>query len=108
MSKKEVKKSPPSLKDLMGVSDKMVINDIEYSVKPLKLKDVAEFQEDQPSVGPQYFAIANPEQKKVTDKWLQRQVDKDGEPVTLEMAMEDGWSVVDLREVILAIINVSG
>lgn len=105
--KQENKK--PSLAEMVGMNDTENIAGKSYKIEPLKLKHIPEWEEDGINVGPQYFSMVDENQKKLLDKWIRRQVKtEEGEEMTIEKAVEEGWDVKDLREVLLTIISVSG
>jgi hypothetical protein len=80
-----------------------------YTITPLKLKDVPDFVNDQLSITSQLFNIVNPEAREKLAKWLPKCVfDANGEPVTLEKAMDDGWDLSDLRKAVEKLCDLSG
>lgn len=80
-----------------------------YTVRPLALKDTEKFMKDNLSLGAQLFSVQDAASRKKVDKWLQGYCfdDKDA-PVTLEKAMEGDWDVVDLKEFIKKLCDLSG
>lgn len=107
MAKKGV--SPVPLSVMLGTGEKFAVGDKEYTVKPLKLKDIDEFASDQLGVSAQLFNVINKETKAKLDKWLQRQVvDAEGNPVDYNKIMEDEWTLADLRRCIGRLLDISG
>ena len=103
--------SPVDLSTMLGIlsGDDFVVGDKKYVVKPMSIAEVDEFMKDNLSLGTQLFAVANEEPRKKLDKWLSRHcIDKIGEPMTLEKATNDDWSIVDLKEFIKKLCDLSG
>jgi hypothetical protein len=110
MSKTEAN-SPVDLSVMLGIlgGNDFMVGDKKYVVKPMKLKEVNEFMKDNLGLSTQLFAISNEASKKKMDKWLSNHCfDKIGEPMTVEKAINDDWSIVDLREFIKRLCDLSG
>jgi len=116
MSGQEAKKTDYTpLLTMLGGGDFFVVKDDDgnekrYKVKPIKLRELNEFFEDQIVFGgSQIFNIATPERKEKLDKWLLRQVsDMKDNPVTLQRVMDEGWNIKDLRVCLAKILDISG
>lgn len=114
MAKDETKKkaevaaqeAATSLAEMLGTGD--TIAELGLHIRPLKLKEVQEFINDNVAVGTQVFGLVNEENRKILDKWLQRCVSKGGEPYSLEKAMNDDMDLVQLRHVIEKLVDLSG
>lgn len=109
MSNQEAK--PVDLSTMLGIlgGNDFVVGSKKYVIKPMSLREVNEFMEDNLSLGTQLFAVANEESRKKLDKWLSGHCfDKLGEPMTLEKATNDDWSIVDLKEFIKKLCDLSG
>ncbi len=107
MANKEV--SPVSLATMLGVGESFVIGDKKYVIKPLKLKDVVAFTDEQLSIGSQLFNLLNEDVKKNLDKWLSKQVfTQDNKPMSLENALNDDWDLVDLKRCMQRMLDISG
>lgn len=80
-----------------------------YKVRPLSLKDTEMFMKDNLSLGAQLFSVSEKKSRENINKWLSGYCfdDKDT-PVTIEKAMEDNWDVVDLKEFIRKLCDLSG
>lgn len=105
--KKEAKAAP--LPVMLGRGEDFYVDNKKYTVKPLSLKAVQEFSEDNLNVGPQLFNMIDDEGKKKVDKWLNKQViDANGEPMSLDRAVEEDWDLSHLRECIHRMIDISG
>lgn len=107
MSKADKEATPLAV--MLGTGDQFRVGEHSYRVLPLKLKDVDEFTSDNLSLGAQIFNLLDKKTKKNLDKWLTRQVrTADGQPLTLEKAIEDDWTVEDLRNCLVKLVGVSG
>jgi|BioPla2DNA2_1021312.scaffolds.fasta_scaffold118447_3 hypothetical protein len=95
---------------MLGTGDMLEAQGKKYKILPLKLKEVDEFLQDNMIVGDaQFFNISNKDSRANLDKWLKRKVSTaDGEPLTVEQAMEDDWDLDDLKACIRALIRLSG
>lgn len=118
---KETKTSPTPLSVMLGSGDFLIVKDKKYKVKPIALKDIEEFMSDELSIGSQLFNITNPERRKKVDRWLGGVKDKEGNiikggycfdekdnPVSLKIAMNSGWDIVDLKEFMKKLCDLSG
>jgi hypothetical protein len=75
----------------------------------MALKHVDEFMKDNLSLGTQLFAISNKASKEKIEKWLSRYCfDSKEEPMSVEKAMADDWNIVDLKEFIKKLCDLSG
>jgi hypothetical protein len=104
-------KIPVDLSTMLGIlgGNDFTANEKKYVVKPMSLKEVNEFMKDNLSLGTQLFDVANEEKRKKLDKWLTGHcIDKIGEPMSIEKAMNDDWSIVDLKEFIKKLCDISG
>jgi len=105
MSKQEA--TPLSV--MTGSGSTFLVGEKAYTMRPIKLKDIAEFEEDKLNLGAQFFSLIDEEQKANLDKWLSRYVkDEEGNPVTIEKAMEDDWDLANLKNCVLRLIDISG
>ena len=106
---KETKTSPTPLSVMLGSGDFLIVKDKKYKVKPIALKDIEEFMSDELSIGSQLFNITNPERRKKVDRWLTGYcLDKKDNPINLETAMNEGWDIVDLKEFMKKLCDLSG
>jgi len=110
VNQQEGKQAPVSLATMLGTGEFFTpSNGKDYKIKPLKIKEVQEFSEDQLSLGPQFINIANPKLKPKLEKWVNRQIsDRDGNPVTLKQLEEEEWDVRELRTALLKMADLSG
>jgi hypothetical protein len=103
--------SPVDLSTMLGIlgGNDLVVGDRKYVVKPMALKEVDEFMKDNLSLSAQIFSFANKVSKEKIEKWLSRHCfDKIGEPMTLEKATKDDWDIVNLKEFIKKLCDLSG
>lgn len=108
MSKTEAN-APTSLSTMLGTSEGFQVNGKTYQIKPMSLKDVEQFMNDGMSLGPQLFSISNDSKKAITEKWLSKYCcEENGEAMTMQKAMEADWNVVDLKNFILKLCDLSG
>ncbi len=106
---KETKTSPTPLSVMLGSGDFLIVKDKKYKVKPIALKDIEEFMNDNLSIGSQLFNITNPERRKKVDRWLTGYcLDEKDNPINLETAMNEGWDIVDLKEFMKKLCDISG
>lgn len=109
MSNQEAK--PVDLATMLGIfgGEDFAVGDKKYVVKPLSLKEVNEFMNDNLSLGTQLWAVDNKESREKLDKWLSRHCfDRTGEPMTLEKATNDDWTIVDLKKFVYKLCDISG
>ncbi|MBA1335829.1 MAG: hypothetical protein HPY66_1647 [Firmicutes bacterium] len=80
-----------------------------YEIAPLLLKEVPEFQNDRISIGAQIFNITDEEAKQSLEKWVARKFQTaKGQAVTVQDLMNDDWTVVDLKNAIRKLADISG
>lgn len=115
-------KSPTPLSVMLGDGDFFTINKGKsYTVEPIALMHIEEFMKDDISIGAQLFNMTNKKAQEKVDKWLSGIkdnegnivrpgycFDEEGNPVSLEKAMEDGWNLVDLRNFFKKLCDLSG
>ncbi|HHX60995.1 MAG TPA: hypothetical protein GX707_09840 [Epulopiscium sp.] len=102
-------KTPTPLSVMLQSGGDLEVKGKIYTVRPLALKDIQDFMKDNLSLGPQLFSVNDDKSRKKVDKWLQGYCldDKDA-PLTLDKAMADDWDVVDLKEFIRKLCDLSG
>ena len=107
MTKKEATVTPLPTMDGSGVL--IVVQDKEYRVRPLKIRDNTEFSEDKINFGSQFFTLNDPEKSAKLEKWMNKYLfDSKGEAMTLEKAGVDDWDIVDLKEFLRNLVDISG
>jgi len=100
-----------TLETMLGSGVSFFAGKQEYIVKPLKLREVEEFINDNVNIGSQIITLVNEEEQKKIDKWLSRKVfDKNNKPMTIAklQSEEHDWDLVDLRNCIKRIMDISG
>ena len=103
------KKEATPLSTMLGSGEDFFVGEKRYTVKPLKLKHIDEFINDNLSLGWQLVNITDQNARDKLDKWLSRQVvDEKGNPMSLEKAMEDDWDLADLKRCIQRLLDISG
>lgn len=105
MAKK--KDDPVSLDTMLGTTDDL-IQGKKYEIKTIPLKHVKEYLDDQLSIGPQLFNLANEEAKEKLDKWVKRLIFLQGKPQSLEDLMDAEWDLADLRNAMRKAVDLSG
>lgn len=109
MSDKKEAKKIADLATMLGTGESFDAQGKTYTVKPIKLKDIESFMNDNLSLGSQLFNVSNDDVRKKIDKWLTGYCfdDKD-EPVTLDKAMSEDWDIADLKSFIRKLCDLSG
>lgn len=110
-----------SLSTMLGSGNEFKVKEKLYVVKPIALKDVESFMVGNISMGAQLYNLTNKKNKDKVDRWLGGIKDKDGtittkgycydsegNPVTLDVAMNDDWDVVDLKNFFQKLCDISG
>jgi len=79
----------------------------EYTVKTLKIKDYDEF--NKLNFGNQFVTLSDPAEMEKTNKFMARYLfDATGEPMTIEKTGADDWDIVDLKNFLRKVIEISG
>jgi hypothetical protein len=109
MSNQEAK--PVDLSTMLGIlgGNDFVVGNKKYVIKPMALKHVDEFMKDNLALGAQIFNLSNEDVKAKLEKWISGYCfDRDGNPMTLQKAMDDDWNLVDLKNFIKKLCDLSG
>jgi hypothetical protein len=104
-------KKPVDLSTMLGTlsGEGFKVGDRSYTVKPMALKHVDEFMKDNLSLSSQIFSLANKAAKEKLEKWLSGYCfDANGTAMSLQTAMDDNWSLVDLKEFMKKLCDLSG
>lgn len=97
------------LSTMVGGEEEFRVGNKVYYVKPLKLKDVDKFNKDGVNLGPQLFTMVDKKSREIADKWLNKQVlDDKGNPMSIQKAIDDDWTLVDLRNCMRKLVDISG
>jgi hypothetical protein len=121
MSKTEAN-SPVDLSTMLGTGDGFKAKGKSYNVQPIMIAHIDMFMKDNLSLGVQLFNVTNKEASKKIDKWLSEVeveiagkkikgrycLDENDEPMSLQKAMADGWDVVDLKNFMKKLCDLSG
>jgi len=102
------KLAPVSLATMVGQGDIFEAANKRYTVKPLKLKHVPEFLEDNISIGSQLFNLANEEARMKLEKWIPLIIFDGGESLTLQRLIDDDWDLNDLKALLRKTLDISG
>ncbi|MDD5486696.1 MAG: hypothetical protein WC231_05400 [Dehalococcoidales bacterium] len=112
MSEKEA--TPVSLGVMLGSSEFFVVKQRQtgkekrYSVYPLCLDDVDKVS-SRLAIKAQIYNLANEDNRKLLEEILPRYVfDSDGNPMDIEKAKQDQWSLTDLRRCVEKLFDLSG
>jgi hypothetical protein len=80
-----------------------------YRIRPMKLREVDEFYKDNLILADgQFFNMTIPSNRKSLNKWLEKMVTANDQPLSLEQVIEDDWDLNDLRACIRRLIDISG
>jgi len=102
-------KKTASLSTMLGKGEFAIIKDKKYKIKPIALKDVEEFMNDNLSLGSQLFSISDAEKRKQINRWLTGYCyDEENNAISLEIAMNNDWDIVDLKEFVKKLCDISG
>lgn len=97
------------LSTMLGSGEFIDIKDKKYKVKPIALKDIDEFMSSHISLSNQLFNLADKKSKQVIDNWLTKYcTDEEGNPVSLQVATDSDWDVVDLKTFVRKLCDISG
>jgi hypothetical protein len=70
---------------------------------------VLRLEKDNLSLGAQIFNLSNKDVKAKIEKWLTGYCfDKNGEAMSLQKAMDDDWNIVDLKNFLKKLCDLSG
>lgn len=102
-------KETTSLSTMLASGDFIEIKGKQYKVKPIVLRDVEAFIGSNTNLGPQLFNLIDKKSKENIDNWLSKYCyDENDSPISLEIAINDDWDVVDLKTFIKKLCDISG
>lgn len=102
-------KTPTPLSVMLGNGEDFEVKGKKYTARPIALKDIDSFVKDNLSLGTQLFNVMDKKAKEKIDKWLTGYCfDEKDNAVTLKEAMDNDWDVVDLKEFIKKLCDLSG
>jgi hypothetical protein len=109
--------SPASLETMLGLHN-FDAQGRSYTLKPIKLKHIPEFKDKSNKVfipGPenpdgflQFIYLQDEAYLESVNKWLNRQLVFNEQPVTYEMVMEHDWDIDDIGRFLKEMVRVSG
>lgn len=102
-------KTPVPFSVMNGDGESFVVNEKEYTIKPMTIKDALKFADEGLSIGPQIFNLAKKEYRERIDSYLSKYCfDSNGQPVSLKQVTNDDWDLVQLKEFIKKLCDLSG
>jgi len=105
---KAVPKAVP-LEIMLECAEEFTVRGAKYLVRPLFLGETKEFERDGLSVGPQLINLVDKNMRNALDKWIKKVVfDKDGKQLSLGQLENEYWTIKDLRELLLKLVDMSG
>ena len=108
MSDKQEKNKVVPLTVMLESAEEFDLRGTKYFVRPLFLEEIAEFNRDGLSVGPQYINLVDEAREKTLDKWISRILfDKDSNPLSLQQLKDKHWNIKDLRKILQKLIDIS-
>lgn len=101
-------KETTPLSTMLGSGEFIEIRGKQYKVKPLALKDIDMFIENT-NLGPQLFNLIDKKAKENMNNLLSKYCyDENNSPISLEIAINSDWDVVDLKTFIKKVCDISG
>jgi len=105
MAKKEANITP--LSTMVGGGSIFTVQGKDYQVKPLKIKEKTEF--DALNFGSQYFTLSDAKELEKMNIFMDRYLfDSSGGAMTVEKCGIDDWDIVDLKNFLKKVIEISG
>lgn len=108
MDKKEAK-APVPFSVMNGDPELFIAQDKKYNISPMKIADALKFTEKNLSIGTQIFNIAVKENREQLDIYMSKYcTNEKGEPMSVEAAISDDWDIVDLKNFVRKLCDISG
>ena len=108
MNNKEAK-APVPFSVMNGDGESFIVGDKKYTVRPMLVGDSLKFAEDGLSISSQLFNLANKEAKEKLDFYLSQYCfDENKDPMTIEKVIADKWSIIDLKNFLRKLCDLSG
>jgi len=102
-------KVPTPLSVMLGVGESIPIKGKSYTIKPMLLADVEKFVKCNISLGNQLYNFIDEKSKKNVDEFITKYFfDDNDNPISLEKVLADGWDVVDLKNTLRKLCDISG
>lgn len=110
MSNKEAtKRTPVPFSVMAGEPELFIAQNKKYYVKPMKIGEALKFIEDNIHVETQIFNLAVKENREKVDYYLSKYcTNEKGESMSLEAIQNDDWDLVDLKNFIRKLCDISG
>ncbi len=97
------------LSTMLGSGDFIEIKGKKYKIKPIALKDIEAFVGSNINLGPQLFNLVDKKAKENINNLLVKYCyDENDNPVSLDIASEHEWDVVDLKTFVKKLCDISG
>ncbi len=102
-------KTPVPFSVMSGDGEPLVVGEKAYTVKPMLVKQALEFASEGLSIGSQIFNLTDKKATaKVSDYLAGYCTNESGESMDLNKIAEDNWTVVDLKQFMRKLVDISG
>ncbi|HEX2925854.1 MAG TPA: hypothetical protein VHP38_06300 [Ruminiclostridium sp.] len=102
-------KAPVPFSVMNGDGESFVVNEKNYTVKPMLVGEALNFASSGLSLGPQIFNLGEKKAREKLDKYLSQYcTNESGEPMTIDKVSADNWNVVHLKLFIRKLVDISG
>lgn len=109
MSKEENNVIPTPFSVMIGEGETFKVGDKSYTVKPMLVGDAIKFLGESFSIGTQIFNLANKKAKAKLDEYLTKYcTNEKNEPMSINKVVEDEWNLVQLKEFMRKLCDISG
>ena len=109
MSKEENNVIPTPFSVMIGEGETFKVGDKSYTVKPMLVGDAIKFLGESLSIGTQIFNLANKKAKAKLDEYLTKYcTNEKNEPMNIDKIVEDEWNLVQLKEFMRKLCDISG
>jgi hypothetical protein len=108
MSNQEAK-APVPFSVMNGDSELFIVKDKKYHVEPMEIGDALKFSDEKLSVVSQIFNLAVEESRQKIDNYLKKYCTNDkGDAMSLEAVIAEKWNIVDLKNFVRKLCDISG
>lgn len=102
-------KDPVPFSVMSGEGDSLIVGEKAYTVKPMLVGDALKFLEEGLSIGSQIFNLADPKAKAKLEGYISSYCTNEaGEAMDISKISEAGWSIVDLKNFMKKLCDISG
>lgn len=102
-------KAPVPFSVMSGDGESFVVGEKTYTVKPMLVKHALEFASEGLSIGSQIFNLTDKKaMAKVSGYLAGYCANEAGESMDLNKIAEDNWTVVDLKQFMRKLVDISG